>query len=474
MLGAGQGGLSAAIHARLKGYDVLVLEQRDVAGGKAAQIEQDGFLLDPGPSIIILPALYESVFKAAGRSMADYLRFIPLNPFSRVFYGSRDNLIDLPAGYNHCIETLRQAAPEDVEAFKTMFGKLAKIAPLIDKTIFAYPFDKPHQLLNPNLIRTALPFDVRKTFKELVDASFKSPLLRAFFYGFPSYGGQTYDSKAAGALLIPYYMIAQGVYYPEGGVGAIPRAFERLARELGVEFRFEAKIAKLHADGSAIRTIELESGERIDADQVISNVDFLTTRSWLGHRVDWEPSLSYFTVHWGLKRRLPGLEHHTLLIPKGFEPGFEQLYRQKRFPGEPIVYLNATAALEPNAAPEGGENLFAVITAPAQETHLDWKAESEGHVATTRRILSDFGFDWTPEEEVFQRVQTPDLFAARDGNYRGSLYGPHERHRLWGILPQPNRDREYRNLLYCGGSVQPGAGLPMVTLSGKFAAMALP
>jgi phytoene desaturase len=470
VLGAGMGGLSASIHARLNGHDVLVLESGDRAGGKAAGIQRDGYRLDPGPSIIILIRLYEAVFQAAGRRMEDYLRFRRLDPISRVLFEGLAP-IDLPASRDECFRLLKEVAPQDAVSFERMMGTLDKVAPLIDRSVFAHPYARPWQLADPNLIATALHFDVRLPYKELVDRYFQSPLLRSFFYGFPSYGGQTYDSKAPGALMIPYLMIQEGVFYPEGGVAAIPAAFSRLAEELGVEFRFGQRVKGLDQNGSRVIAAELESGERVEADAFISNVDRMTTRSWLGHPADVLPSLSYFTLHWGLRDRISGLSHHTLLVPKDFERGFEDLYRRRAFPRPPIVYLNDTTATDLTVAPPGGTNLFAVVTSPAQEPNIDWPQETADYRQEVLNCMRRFGINLDPERVVFERVQTPDYFAEAHGNHRGTLYGPDETHRLFGgLFPLRNYDEEYRNLFYCGGSVQPGAGLPMVTLSGKFAA----
>lgn len=473
ILGAGMGGLSAAIHARLRGYDVLVLESRDVVGGKAAGISEMGYRLDPGPSIVILTRLYEAVFARAGRKMADYLQFERLDPFSRVLFEGRAP-IDLPADLDDCLAVLKDVAPEDTESFLRLLDTLDQVSPLIDRSIFSRPYDRPYQLADPNLIRTALKFDVRSTYKDLVDKMFKSPVLRAFFYGFPSYGGQTYDSKAPGAMMIPYLMVREGVWWPVGGIAAIPRAFETLARELGVEIRTGVRVTGLEQDRGRIRAVTTSTGERFEADAFISNIDKLTTLGMLGRPVDWRPSLSYFTVHWGIRRRIPGLSHHTLLVPKNFEAGFTELYRNRRFPVPPITYLNATVPVDPDTAPAGRENVFAVITTPAREESIDWKAETPGYLSKIREQMESFGLGFEDDEVDFERVQSPLLFEERDGSYRGSLYGPDESHRLWGLMPLTNEDSQIRNLFFAGGSVQPGAGLPMVTLSGQFAAAKLP
>jgi phytoene desaturase len=468
VIGAGMGGLSAAIHARLKGHHVLVLEQHEAVGGKAAAIETHGYRLDPGPSIVILTRIYERVFRDAGKRMDDYLRFRRLDPFTRVYFEGWPDPVDLPADRQQCLDLLSQIAKEDHDAFARLMDKWDRVSPHIDASVFAKPYHKPWQLADPHLMATAMAFDVRKTYRELIDHMFQSPLLRAFFYGFPSYGGQTYDSKAPGATMIPYLMLAEGVWYPEGGVAAIPQAFARLAQDLGVEIRTGVRVTGLEESGGRVRGVRV-GDERIAADAVISNLDRLTTRAWMGKAVDWRPSLSYFTVHWGVPRPMPELRHHTLLVPSDFERGFEELYRERQFPTSPIVYLNETAGTDPATAPPGRANLFAVITSPAREAHLDWERDLGEYRSRTLRVMERFGLELG--EPDFERVQSPKTFEERHGNYRGSLYGPDEEHRiLGGLFPLRIADEEVRGLYYVGGSVQPGAGLPMVTLSGRFAA----
>ncbi len=462
VVGAGQGGLSAAIHLRLRGHRVLVVHDGPV-GGKAAAVETGGYRLDPGPSIVILPRIYRAVFEAAGRRMEDYLRFRRLDPISRVLFEGQAP-IDLPADRDACLRLLGDIDPADRDALAKLMGDLDKVSPHIDASVFKRPYHSPLQIADPHLIATAARFDVRKTYKELVDGMFRSPLLRAFFYGFPSYGGQTYDSKAPGALMIPYLMIQEGVWYPEGGVAAIPEAFARLARELGVEFQ-KGRATGIRRRGSHANAIVLDGGETVESDAFVMNADRMQVAGWLGRPTDVPPSLSYFTVHWGVQAELKGLEHHTLLVPKEFEKGFEALYRRREFPEPPIVYLNVTPA------PAGKTALFAVVTTPAQEGHLDWSRDERRYRDLVAREMARFGWDLDAYGLDFERIQSPDLFARRDGSYRGSLYGPDESHRLFGgLFPLRCKDEEIKNLFYCGGSVQPGAGLPMVTLSGKFAA----
>lgn len=472
VVGAGLGGLSAAIHARLAGHSVLVLEQREAIGGKAAAIADQGFRFDPGPSIVILIDHYRAIFEAAGRKMEDILRFERLDPITRLYFEGRD-MVDLPAGTAACTELVKQIAPSDHASFVALLERLEKAAPLVRDSIFRAPIDQPWHLVQGSMAKFARLISPFSPYKNYIDQHFSSPVLRAFFYGFPSYGGQSYLSASPGSLLIPHYMLSDGVYWPIGGIGAIPRALHQLAVDLGVEFRVNQRVTNLDVKNDRVRSLTLASGERVEAEAFISNRDRLAVEEMLGQLSTVKPSYSYFTVHWGLRKSVPGLKHHTLLVPSAFEPGFEQLYRERKFPDAPIVYLNETTEADPSTAPKGGGNLFAVVTSPAMEDHIDWPTfEAEAK----RRVLGELTrhrLDFDPEDVIVERVQTPATFAQRDGNYRGSLYGADERHRLWGFMPMRVRDEKIKNLFYAGGSVQPGAGMPLVVLSGKFAAAQL-
>ncbi|MBN8689829.1 MAG: phytoene desaturase [Armatimonadetes bacterium] len=469
VLGAGIGGLSAAIHLRLRGFDVKVIEQRSKAGGKAAQILVGGYKFDPGPSIVILTRIYEEVFKSAGKRMEDYLQFDRLDPFTTIYQEGKAQPIDLSADESQLFATLKEIAPEDYENFWRLMQGLESVVPGVEDAIFGRPINQPWDMIHPGLMKFAKVVSVRKSAKSEIDRLFQSPLLRAFFYGFPSYSGQSYHSPSPGAFMIPYFMVREGVFWPRGGISAIPTALFNLASDLGVEFEFGQKVTSIMQFDKRISRIQTENGSH-EAGVVISNMDRTITRRMLGDQLSPKPSYSYFTVHLGVRRKYPDLKIHNLFIPNGFEQGFEQLYSQKQIPNPPIVYINETSNHDPSTAPEGCSNLFAVFTVPAIEPHLDWKATESTAVEHLITELAKYGIIVDPTEIEVTRVQTPITFEERDGNYRGSLYGPDEAQRLWGFMPQRCRDEKVKNLFYAGGSVQPGAGMPMVTLSGKFAA----
>ena len=158
IVGAGQGGLSAAIHARLLGWEVTVIEASEQAGGKAASIAIDGYRLDPGPSIIILPDIYRDVFRRAGRDPEDYVKFDRLDPVTRVFFEGLHEPIDLPASADDAVEALSKHARSDGPALQRLLSTLDRVAPAIERTVLARPIEKWWHLADPRLARAAMAF----------------------------------------------------------------------------------------------------------------------------------------------------------------------------------------------------------------------------------------------------------------------------------------------------------------------------
>jgi phytoene desaturase len=472
VIGSGVGGLSAAIYARLQGHSVSVVEQREVIGGKAGGIEIGSYSLDPGPSIIVMPEVYKAVFEDAGRKMEDYLRFKRLDPICRVFFEGM-NPLDLPSDDKACIDLVSQISSNDAESLRELFSRVAEVEPLLWNTVFNKPIHKIHQLLSFDLMKFGYKLGARGEYKRQIDKLFESDLMRAFFYGFPSYSGQSYRSQSPSSLILPYYMLSKGVYFPHGGVRQIPKALYKLALELGVGFQTSTKVVEVIEERNRISEVRLNTGEALKFDHVICNMDRFSFESLRGIEHKEEPSYSYFTVQRGICKNLGDLSHHNIFIPRSYKSGFEMVYDQGRFPDEPIVYVNRTSASDPDSAPLGCENLFSVVTCPGIVPGIDWDFQSSEFSARIDRQIHSRGISWKQSEIEFERVQSPVYFKSNHNNYRGSIYGLEESHRMWGMFPASIYDRKCRNLTYCGGSVQPGAGLPMVTLSGKFAAQAI-
>ena len=184
VIGGGLGGLSAAIHSQISGFDVKLIEQREVTGGKAASFSEVGYRFDPGPSIIILPEIYNDVFRRAGKIPADYLRFDPLDTLTRVYF--RDEVHDIPADRSACINYLESIEKGAGAKMAKLLADFDQIATAIDASVFAAPILGWSSMANPAFLRMGPKLMAPKGYKAHIDLLTNSPLLRAFFYGFPS------------------------------------------------------------------------------------------------------------------------------------------------------------------------------------------------------------------------------------------------------------------------------------------------
>jgi len=466
ILGGGIGGLSASIYARLNGYDVTLLEKSSFTGGKAGQVVVNGYHFDPGPSIMIMPWVYRDIFALAGKNFDDYIELIPLKyMFSLI--DSNNNIYKFPINRDLILNYVRENFIDDYASFKKIFDIGDKIYPLTKKTVFESPFLNFNQLLNLNFIKMGFYFNPLKTHKNFVDEIFKSDILRALFYGFPSYSGLTYNDANPGALLIPYIMANEGVYYPKGGIGNLVKVMESLAIELGVNFNLNEDIKQINLEKNFIKSVQTQKSTYY-ADFFISNIDKQTTKKLAGIKsLDYKASFSFATYQIGYKGQIDyRIDHHTLLLPEDWMAYYDDLYNNDKFYKNQIIYVNRNSITE-SMDHKQNDNLFFVLTVPSLGNNFDWnKFDIKNYIVEQ---LRKFKIELDISKIEAERIQTPLYFEEAHSNYKGALYGPTKKNWTWQMFPQKNLIEGIKNLSLCGGTVQPGAGLPMSALSGKFA-----
>jgi phytoene desaturase len=445
VVGAGQGGLSAALELSARGWEVTVVEQRRTVGGKAARQYLGGIPYDPGPSILILPQVYQEALAAAGAD-ADALKFRRADPVTRVCPEGSDP-VDLPADIEGCLDVVGRHCSPDREGLLRLLASVDALAPVVERAFFGTRLGArlglpPRFALSP-----------WEPYRSQVDRLIRTPWLRALFYGFPAYSGADYRAPGIGAFFIPYYMWRDGVWEADGGVAAIPEAFYAACLGRGVEVRTGCKALGTAREGARVVAVQTSDGD-VRCDALVVNADRPGSAPLLGRTPPtYEPSMSYFTLWLGVEGRPDGAPAHTVFVPRRFEAEFRRMAQEGAPPDDPIVYWNI---------PNEGGGWFAVVTVPCAPG-ADWDKESARLRGRVLDSLRHCGYG--APDYVHEATQAPPLFAARDGNWHGSLYGLVRKG-----LPQGQRDPELRNVVYCGGSVRPGAGLPMVTLSGRRAA----
>lgn len=483
IIGAGIGGLSAAIRMAVAGWRVTVYEKNTAVGGKMSQISGDGFHWDTGPSVITMRHVLENLFNTAGRNLEDYLSLIPVEPLTRYFYPD-GNVLNATTNLTEISNSIAALDERDVEGYLAYLAYAARIH-RITGPVFIY--DTPP---TPRSFTKIPPWDWLKadplrTMDVAIRAHVKSPHLRQLLGRFATYvGGSPYHAPAT-LNVIAHVELTGGVWYPQGGIYKIAEALEKLAQEVGVEICVGKGVRQIHVENGQACGLVLddERESQVKADAVIANLDVTTVYQRLlpptpsiSQRLKrlqkFEPSCSGFILMLGVRGNHPQLAHHNIFFSSDYRAEFQSIFKARQPPSEPTIYVAITAKSDPTHAPEGHENWFVLVNTPPINENYDWRANAPAYRDLVLARLAAFGLD-IGKNIITEHLMTPLDLEAATGAYRGALYGPSPNSK-WTAFRRPhNRCKEVHGLYFAGGTTHPGGGVPMVALSGKVAAKLL-
>ena len=493
VVGGGVGGLSAAIYLAAAGRSVLLLEKNDRIGGKlnrwTADTPAGTFEFDTGPSLLTMPFVFERLFQAAGRDMADYLTLRPLAPISRFVWPDGDRL-ELFADPQQTEASIAALAPADVEGWQKfmVYGKH-----VWDLAGEMFLMQAPEQILagKPDarqglgMLTTPFRIGMFRRFSSVVNKFVKHPKLRAVLYQYATYSGASPFRAPATLACIPYVEQHFGGWHIEGGMYSLAEALAKLAGELGVEIRTNAPARAILTDTGRVAGVELAGGERLTSDTVIANSDVVYTYrdllepadrpKWPTDKLDaLEPGGSGMILLLGTRRKYEQLAHHTKFMPLDYAADLEAMFETQTIPNEPCVYVCSTSVTEPGLAPAGCENIFILVSAPPLHDRgkaIDWQGDAAGYRDRVIDLLEHkFGLSDLSASILCESQWTPATLRDRYNANAGSIYGIGSNSRWQAFLRPPNRDPKLKGLFFAGGATHPGGGLPLVALSGKIAA----
>ena len=482
IIGAGLGGLSAAIHLRLRGYDVTVFEGQERPGGRANRVEQRGFTFDTGPSLLNYPWVFEELFAAAGKRLEDYVQLLPVDP--SVAYQWPDGArLELTSQYDRLLANLEALEPGVGRGLARYFRDAhAKYALAFDKLVTRNT-DNPMAWLGRLTPRQMMRTAVWRSLYGELGRFFKNPRIREAFGAYGMYlGGSPFDLPGIFTILA-YGELAQGLWLPKGGVYGLVEGMRKLAEELGARIYCGAPVRAIRVLDGAVRGLELGDGSREDWRTVVSNVDVLTTDTQLvddpgfreaaqrrAGRTAMTPCV--YTYYWSVRRTINGLGHHTIFLPSDYRGAFDDLFKNGRMPTGLPFYTSVASATDPGLAPQGGASLFVLVPAPLLGPVNGNPAALDAGVIREQVLarMNQHGVDLAPSDIIAETVYTPEDWRARFGLYRGSAFGA--AHTLFQMGPwrSPNYAKGLKGLYYTGASTTPGTGMPMVVLSGKMTA----
>ena len=473
VIGAGFGGIAAALRARAKGYDVLLLDRCAQAGGRAQVFERGGFRHDAGPTVITAPFLFEELFALHGRHLEDYVKLVPLKPWYR-FRFPDDTYFDYGGTLEETLSEIVRISPADRDGYLALVAESKKIFAIGFEQLADQPFDRVATMiaLLPKLIRLG----GYRTVWQFVTRHIKHPWLqRAFSVSPLLVGGNPFDTTSIYSL-IHYLERKWGIQFAMGGTGALVNALVTLMAEVGIKTRLGTTVTEVIVErGNAVGVV-LESGERLSADIVISDADPAFLYSKMLRRPPLVPrlklqqaqtSMGLFVLYFGTTRQYPEVAHHTIWFGDRYRELLRDIFHRHRLGPDFSLYVHRPTATDPSFAPAGCDSWYVLAPVPNLQSKTDWPAIAEGYGDS---ILKALGETMMPglENHVTERFHmTPLDFRERYLSVHGAGFSiaPILRQSAWFRFH--NRAEGVRNLFLVGAGTHPGAGLPGVLSSAK-------
>ncbi|MGI8641748.1 MAG: phytoene desaturase family protein [Pyrinomonadaceae bacterium] len=478
IIGAGLGGLSAAIRLAKSGFSVTVLEKNETVGGKVNFVEANGYKFDTGASLLTMRHVLEELFTYAGKRIEDYLEIIPLEPICRYFW-SDGTQFDASADLQKTENGIEKLEPQDAANFREFLADAKQKYEIAEKTFLAHSLNDLPKLLRPKYLKDLIAISSLKTLDKHNKSYFQSPKMQQLFNRFATYNGSSPYETPATFALVPYVEFGLGAWYVKGGMYRIPKALEKLAMELGVMIYTESEVEKIEIENGKAVGVRV-GGESFRCDFVIANSDAIETyrnlidkkerRNFSDKKIEKiEPSCSGFVLLLGTKKQFPQLAHHNIFFSDDYLAEFDAIFKQKRPARNPTIYVCASSKTDKTQVPNGHENLFVLINAPYTSSKTNWQTEARSYRDLIIKKLEDSGLKGLESSIDFEQIITPEDFEKKYRANRGSIYGVSSNGIFSAFLRPPNKAKDIENLYFVGGATHPGGGIPLVLLSGKMA-----
>ena len=485
VVGAGLAGTAAAVRLAAAGHRVTLVDPNPHLGGKMNVWAKDGFHFDMGPTIITMPQSIDRLFASVGRNSRDYLDMVRLDPGWRCLYhdGTR---IDLYESVEKLQAEIRRLSPQDAENYPKFLGYCRKMVDISDEFFFWKPYGglsdllKEYGVMNPAGMKLGAQIHPFTSLHTVVTRHFKDPRVVQMFDHFIQYVGSSPFLAPAILTLITAVQVDQGVWYPRGGTGAIARALERLAAEFRVDQRRGELVEEITTRGTRVTGVQLASGEHIAADAVVSNCDIIRTheellnhpraKEVLRKERRFEPACSGVVLYLGCDRTWDHLAHHDFLFSQDPDAEFHDIYDRHLPADDMTIYLAVPSLTDPGVAPEGCTALYVLVHTPYRTDKVDWSVEGPRYREKILKRMEERGLTGLRESIRVERMLTPVDIERLYRSKGGSIYGLLTQKGLTAAFKPGNRSPHFEGLYFAGGSVNPGAGVPMVVMSGQTAA----
>jgi phytoene desaturase len=472
IIGSGFGGLCLGCRLAARGYDVEIFEKRDQPGGCASTFEINGFKFDTGPAVLHVPEMFDDIFELAGKKREDYVTFIPLDPFYRVFDASKKAF-----NYNSDINaTLEQIALWDVKDKKGYRHFLNASRSALESSLNKLA-EKPF-LHFTDLLKTApdlIKWQYYLSDFQYVSQFFRNEFLRRAFSFHPLLlGSNPFEVQS------PYCMLQSlereaGVQYTCGGSGELVRALVRLFEELGGTIHLNAEVKQIISEWRRVTGIRLADGSTRQADFIISNADVANTyRRMIDPRYrrhnnnrrfeQYKYSPSFFVIYFGTRRRYldSGLAHHNIIFGPRYRDLIYSIFNRKALSEDFWLYLHMPTYSDESIAPPESESFCVLSPVPNLSSPIDWANLARPYRDRIMQFLEENYLPDLRANIIAERYIDPPYFQNTLNYYQGAAFSIQSGLNQSGWFRPHNRSEDFQNLYFVGAGTHPGPGLPGV------------
>ena len=473
IVGAGLGGLSAALRLAGAGREVTIIEREAVPGGRNGLLVDQGYRFDTGPTVLTMPSLIDDALSAVGEKLSDWLELIPLRPLYRAFYHDGSQLDVFPDTQEMEAEIARVISPDEALGYRKYVDFVTKLYKYEMNDFIDRNIDSPLQLLTPNLARLIAIGGFRRLAPK-VSQYLKDPRTQKVYSFQAMYAGVSPQQALAIYAVIAYMDSVNGVFFPKGGMHAVPRALAGAAEKHGVKIRYSTTVSSVATKNGRATGVITDTDEYIPADVVVLNPDLpIAYRELLDRepldikRLSYSPSCVVMLV--GSNKSYEHIAHHNIHFGQSWDGVFDELIKKKTFMSDPSLLVTVPTYDDPSLAPQGKSSYYVLFPTPNLHSAIDWKRERNRYRDEMVRVLEARGYTGFGEGIEVEHLTTPVEWRAQ-GMEAGAPFASAHTFFQTGPFRPRNLARGLENVVFTGSGTQPGVGVPMVLISGKLAA----
>lgn len=478
IIGAGPGGLAAAMLLGHAGLKVTLLERQSVVGGRTSPIEANGYRFDTGPTFFLYPRVLEEIYAQVGRNLFEEVKMTRLDPLYRLVFGAGGQL-DATSDLPRMEREIAKISPTDAGAFQKYIDnnrvKLKKFRPILEK-----PFSGVLDYLDPQVIASAMHLRPWRSLGQELESYFSDPRMVIAFSFQSKYLGMSPFKCPSLFSILAFLEYEHGVWHPEGGCSAVTANMAEVCRDLGVEILLDEEVQSLEFEGK--RPTSLTTNNRnLEFDQLVINADFARAMEnlvpdhirdkWNNETLEKKKySCSTFMMYLGIEGSFPDVAHHTIYIAKDYQKNLREIEDLRVLSEDPSIYVQNASITDKSLAPQGHSTLYVLAPVTHMTENVDWETQTESFRQRCLTQLEKIGVTNLRDRIRFEKIITPQDWDHGYQLYKGATFNL--AHNLGQMLHRRphNRFEDLDSVFLVGGGTHPGSGLPVIFESARISA----